>query len=448
MEGGLGAFQFVEHLFIEFLSVPQAGVLDFHVLGPGHGNHAFGQIRNLDRLAHVEDEDFSAVALGSGFQHQLAGFRDEHEETHDALVRDGDRTAAADLLLEERNDGTVGTQHVAKAGGDKLGALRELAVAALGGLHGFQLELAVQALDVDFADTLAASHDVGGIHRLVRGYHHELLGAVLHGHIGNDLGAVDVVHDRLGGVVLHHGHMLVRRGMENIVRTEGAEHAFHARTAADAGDHHLAGDVREIPGHHEADIVLRGFRLVDEHHFGGLEAGHLAHDFHADGAGRTGDEDPFAGKLFLHRLQVHADFRAGQQVLYAHLFELDIVVLDFSVFYAGFRGLVGHVNFYAVGNADILHFLVVPELVHPERAHQHGLNAFLPDDGSQVIVLGIYRDTQQFHVLDAVLMGDETADLELARALRTHALGQGHTAGDGAVNEGALGLGILVDAVE
>ena len=71
--------------------------------------------------------------------------------------------------------------------------------------------------------------------------------------------------------------------------------------------------------------MLRGFRLVYQHHFGGLERRHLTDDFHADGTGGTGDKDAFAGEHFLYGLHVHPDFLTGQKVFHAHLFELDIL---------------------------------------------------------------------------------------------------------------------------
>ena len=113
--------------------------------------------------------------------------------------------------------------------------------------------------------------------------------------------------------------------MEDIVRTEGAEDALHAGAAADAGNHHLRVHLRELAGHHETDVVLRGFRLVYQEHFGRFERRHLTHDFHADRAGGTGDKDAFPGEHFLYGLHVHADFLAGQEVFHAHLFELDIL---------------------------------------------------------------------------------------------------------------------------
>ncbi len=78
---------------------------------------------------------------------------------------------------------------------------------------------------------------------------------------------------------------------------------------------------------------------------------------------------------------------------------------------------MGHIDFDTVGNADILHLLVVTELIYPQGAYQHGLDVFLPDDGLQVIVLGIDLDSQQLHVLDTMLVGNEATDVELKRGL-------------------------------
>ncbi len=95
--------------------------------------------------------------------------------------------------------------------------------------------------------------------------------------------------------------------MEYIVRPECLKDMLHAGAAADAGDHYLRLHLRELAGHHETDVVLRGFRLIQKHHFGGLETGHLTHHFQADGTGGTGNEHPLAHQLFFHRLQVHAN---------------------------------------------------------------------------------------------------------------------------------------------
>ncbi len=80
MEGRLGAFQFVQDLLIKFLPVPEPGVDNLHILGMREVNHAAGQVGNLYRSAHVEDENLTAVALGPCFQYQLAGFGSESSE--------------------------------------------------------------------------------------------------------------------------------------------------------------------------------------------------------------------------------------------------------------------------------------------------------------------------------------------------------------------------------
>ena len=170
MERGLRRLFVAEHLLVELLARTEARELDFDVLGTAEQNHSFGQVGNLHGLAHVEDEYLAAVALRASFEHQLAGLGDEHEEADDIRVGDGDGSALLDLLLEEGNDAAVAAQHVAEAGGDKLGAAFHFAV-----LDGF-----VEALNVDFADTLRTAHDVGGIDGLVGGNHYELLDAVFH----------------------------------------------------------------------------------------------------------------------------------------------------------------------------------------------------------------------------------------------------------------------------
>ena len=93
----------------------------------------------------------------------------------------------------------------------------------------------VQALDIDLADSLRAAHHIGRIDSFVGRDHHELPCPVLDSQIGQDLGPVNVVLDALGGVVLHHGDMLVSSGMEDNLRTEGTEYRLHTVGVGDAG---------------------------------------------------------------------------------------------------------------------------------------------------------------------------------------------------------------------
>lgn len=93
----------------------------------------------------------------ASFEHQFAGFRDEHEEADDFRVRDGEWSASRQLLAEERNDRAVGAEHVSEAGGDKLRDALDFAL-----FDGF-----VEALHIDFADAFGAAHHVGWVDRLI-----------------------------------------------------------------------------------------------------------------------------------------------------------------------------------------------------------------------------------------------------------------------------------------
>ena len=62
------------------------------------------------------------------------------------------------------------------------------------------------------------AHDARGMDGLVGGDEDEVPHAELVGHFGHDLGAADVVADRLADVQFHQGHVLVRGGVENDLR--------------------------------------------------------------------------------------------------------------------------------------------------------------------------------------------------------------------------------------
>ena len=93
------------------------------------------------------------------------------------------------------------------------------------------------------------------------------------------------------GVVLHHGHVLVGGGMEDVVGTELGEDLLHVVLVGNAADDGVALDGGELACHHEADVVHGCLCLVDEDEGGGVVDGNLAHHLGTDGAGSTGDED-------------------------------------------------------------------------------------------------------------------------------------------------------------
>ena len=79
---GLHVLALDPQLLEELLARTQAGEDDLDVLaGPeaAERDQLLGQVHDLDRLAHVEDEDLAALAHGGGLEDQLAGLRDGHE---------------------------------------------------------------------------------------------------------------------------------------------------------------------------------------------------------------------------------------------------------------------------------------------------------------------------------------------------------------------------------
>ena len=393
--GREGTLAVIEHLLVELLSVAESGELDFHIGSSGKLDHALGQIHDLHRLAHVEDEDFPALAHGAGLENQFAGLRDEHEEADDVRMGDGDRTAVRYLLLEDRDHAAVGAEDIAEAGGHELGHALDLA----------RLDGLAEALAVDFADSLAAAHHVGRIHGLVGGYHHEFLRAVLDGQVGDDPGAVDIVLDSYGRVVLHHRNVLVGSCMEDVFRPVFSEYLLHVPLVGNAGDNGEIIDVGVFPGHHKPDVVHRRLGLVDENHPGWLEPGHLADHLGADRAGRSGDEDAFSGQQGPYGIHVHLDLVPRKEVFHVHFMQL--AMAQGVVLAVPFLGRRHHHDLDAGIDELVHHLLVLAEAVTLERRHEQDLDALgleLPGEAGFIVINRLAHHVGALHVQT---VGDE-----------------------------------------
>ena len=307
--GGQGGLFLVEQLLVEFLARAQPREGDLYVLARGESReayHVLRQIGDFDGVPHVENKDFTAVSERCRLHDEGAGFGDGHEVADDVGVRHRDGSARGNLLLEIGNDGAVAAEHVAEARGDELGGA---------GVAGVQF--VEQRLHVDFGDTLAGTHDVGGVDRLVGGYHHEALRAVFHRHVSHVLGAHDVGLNRLVGVALHEGHVLVGGGVEDYVGAEIAEDLLHALAVADITDEGYETNVGEVVAEVEGDVVQGRLRLLEEDDGFGLVLGDLAHQLAADTACGTAHEGDFAADDLADVVGVDFDGRALQQVLHA-----------------------------------------------------------------------------------------------------------------------------------
>ena len=143
-------------------------------------------MRDLNRFAHVEDEDLIARRHRGGLHHQPAGLRDRHEEARDVGVRNRNRTALGYLLAEARDHRAVRTQHVAETRSDELRLALHLA-----GLDG-----QTERLHVDLGQTFCTAHDVGRVDGLVRRDHNHLLNIVFDALVSDVARSRDVYDER------------------------------------------------------------------------------------------------------------------------------------------------------------------------------------------------------------------------------------------------------------
>ena len=74
---------------------------------------------NFDRFAHIKDKDFTAVSINAGLKDESNGLWDSHKVADDIRVSHGNGPARLNLLLKERDDGTVAAKDVAETNGDE-----------------------------------------------------------------------------------------------------------------------------------------------------------------------------------------------------------------------------------------------------------------------------------------------------------------------------------------
>lgn len=101
--GRKGVLVVGEDFLVELFARAEAAVLDLDVFVRSEScqiYHSSCEVVDLDRFAHVEDEDLVAGAHCGSFHHETAGFRNSHEETCDLRVGNCYRTALCNLLAE------------------------------------------------------------------------------------------------------------------------------------------------------------------------------------------------------------------------------------------------------------------------------------------------------------------------------------------------------------
>ena len=299
-----------EQLFKELFARAQTGELYLDVLIGGvahHGDEVFRKREYLDRFAHVEDEDLAALGESARLEHQTHRLRYGHEVTDDIGVGDGDGTAVLDLLLKERNDRTVGAEHVAEA---HRGELR-LAARLRHHLHDL------------FAAALGSAHHVGGVHGFIGGDHDELLHAVLIRHLRHVQSAEDVVLARFFRVGFHERNVLVRRRVEDYLGLMFGEQLVHLIPVRDRGYLHPNGVIRAVCAQYLLLNFVGGV-LVDVHdnHLGGVVLDYLPYELGTDRAAAARYHAHLALDVGGNALVGKGYLRAAKQVAYIDVTDL------------------------------------------------------------------------------------------------------------------------------
>src|SRR3546814_15966570 len=112
--------------------VCSSDLVDLHVafrLQPGKADHPAGDVHDLDRLTHVEDEYTSPPHAADqcprrALQNELHRLMDGHEIAPDIGMGDGQRTAATKLPLEKRYQRPAGADDVAEKHSEETRRLR------------------------------------------------------------------------------------------------------------------------------------------------------------------------------------------------------------------------------------------------------------------------------------------------------------------------------------
>ncbi len=267
-------------------------------------DHALGEIGDGHRLAHIEDVGHVAMAEGAGLDDEADGLRDRHEVALHALVGDGYRSAGADLALEGRDHAAAAAEDVAEAD-------------AAHGEPGFLADDG----DGQLGETLGRAHDAGGAHGLVGGDEHEPLGAGRRGMAHDDIGPDDIGLQRLAGLGLHRGNMLVGGGMEDDLRAERPEDAPDAGRIRHRGDDHLDIDIGLLAPNVERQIVQAGLVRIEKHELLRTEIGDLRRELRADRPGRAGHQHAPSADELQAAVAIRLDDGPAKDIDRSHGFE-------------------------------------------------------------------------------------------------------------------------------
>ena len=304
----LHSFLIHKKLFIELFSRAQAGKLDLNVfpqLIAGEPDQVFRQIQDFYRLTHIQDEYFPALGIGARLQHQGNRLRYGHKIADDIRVGHRYRPSGRYLLLKQGNHAAVAAQHITEADG------HELSVIVL-----------VKGLYDHFADPLAGPHDIGGVHRFVRGNHDKFFRAVQSGGLRCFPGSEYVVLNRLIGTDLHERHMLMRCRMVDNIRPVRLKNGIDALRIADRSNEDGQLQLRKILQQLLLNIIGIIFINIHNYQMRRFMGCHLTAKLAADGTASAGYHNHFILHIAQNGIQIHADRLSSQKILHLHVTQL------------------------------------------------------------------------------------------------------------------------------
>ena len=97
---------------MEFLPRPKPDVLDIDLLAEhivtlyivsAQTDHALGELHYSYGLPHIQDQDIATRTQGARLQYELSGLTNTHKVPRYLWMRNGHRTATANLLSEQRH---------------------------------------------------------------------------------------------------------------------------------------------------------------------------------------------------------------------------------------------------------------------------------------------------------------------------------------------------------
>jgi hypothetical protein len=176
-------------------------------------------------------------------------------------------------------------------------------------------ERGVERLQVNLRASFRRAHHTAWVDRFVGGDEDEAFDAMLDCHFSHEGGSEHIVPDRLGRLVLQHGHVLVRSRVEDRLRPEPIEDRPHARGNGVVSDKRHDRSAIARCEEFLLDCKKMRLRAFDEEQRGGLERKNLPAELAADAATGARNHNGAGREYIAQRIRFHPDRGAAQQIL-------------------------------------------------------------------------------------------------------------------------------------